>query len=709
MEERKRPATYEQDESGPPLKRQATLVNGATKAHSDADIPWQDDLERFQKEAIWRQMQEYKRQVSVLTAEIQTRAAREHFHDDHIRTMMSWFDQVIDEIKILVNHEDSLSSFAPFPSTLLSADNSLFQEHLKAKSKEINGAIPTLLAKATPSNPEVSELQGRLAQQLATNKVYLKTIDSLKLQLQQKEDQLDNASYRYMMAEKKLDRSKSATIAKLEAQALAGGRSETGSGLGGGKERTDSEQPNVKVEDGEGLFEAQKAQRDAVATLEKHKEQLQELEADNEKLTTQLTELSTRQTQVSDEDYSRTDLFKHLKSQHEDVIKRVNNLEALNVQLREEAQKLQAERSAYRIELENESQAAIAEKDTQIAQVENDIARIRTGRDELLADQAMRKAVQNQERTSMNQLKELTSSQEERIKAFESEVQRLKHQHLGPDSAYSPQAELENLPLDELRIKYVTMEKQLNKELQSMIAAYTKSSALASQKVGNLTALEDKVVRLQAEKSKADQKYFGAMKAKEAREQEVRTLRAQNSKSSDIISQLKEADAASKAYSSNLEKQLTEQKDTASNLLKQLQAAQQQIAELNISIQGLKSQQEELKKLLAAKESAANLVKSTYRKSEVEIESLKVRLDETEKALRSWKTKGQSNPSAEEESFRTLVICTVCRDNFKDTVIKTCGHIFCKDCVEERRTSRSRKCPNCNKSFGQGDTLHVTL
>lgn len=45
MEERKRPATYEQDESGPPLKRQATLVNGATKAHSDADIPWQDDLE----------------------------------------------------------------------------------------------------------------------------------------------------------------------------------------------------------------------------------------------------------------------------------------------------------------------------------------------------------------------------------------------------------------------------------------------------------------------------------------------------------------------------------------------------------------------------------------------------------------------------------------------------------------------------------------
>lgn len=44
MEDRKRPAA-ENDESAPPLKKQATTVNGGSKPHPDADMPWRDDLE----------------------------------------------------------------------------------------------------------------------------------------------------------------------------------------------------------------------------------------------------------------------------------------------------------------------------------------------------------------------------------------------------------------------------------------------------------------------------------------------------------------------------------------------------------------------------------------------------------------------------------------------------------------------------------------
>jgi len=45
MEERKRPASHDPDGSEPPLKRQATAINGASKTHIDADMPWKDDLE----------------------------------------------------------------------------------------------------------------------------------------------------------------------------------------------------------------------------------------------------------------------------------------------------------------------------------------------------------------------------------------------------------------------------------------------------------------------------------------------------------------------------------------------------------------------------------------------------------------------------------------------------------------------------------------
>lgn len=43
MEDRKRPAAQSNDELAPPTKRQA--MNGTSKANTDQDMPWKDDLE----------------------------------------------------------------------------------------------------------------------------------------------------------------------------------------------------------------------------------------------------------------------------------------------------------------------------------------------------------------------------------------------------------------------------------------------------------------------------------------------------------------------------------------------------------------------------------------------------------------------------------------------------------------------------------------
>lgn len=46
MEERKRPASYDNDDCAPPHKKQiTTTVNGGSKAHQDADLPGKDELE----------------------------------------------------------------------------------------------------------------------------------------------------------------------------------------------------------------------------------------------------------------------------------------------------------------------------------------------------------------------------------------------------------------------------------------------------------------------------------------------------------------------------------------------------------------------------------------------------------------------------------------------------------------------------------------
>ncbi|KAL8707062.1 MAG: hypothetical protein Q9220_007833 [cf. Caloplaca sp. 1 TL-2023] len=657
MEERKRPASNDTESTGPPLKRQATTVNGAGRSHPDADMPWQDDLERFQKEAIWRQMQERKRESNTLEAENKSLRKNAEFHDDHIRAIDAWFTQLLDEVAILANASDHRESFSAFPSALLTTDNRTFEEHLQSKSKDITRAISRIFVHGPDPSADVAELKGNLARSLAAEKGYVAVLEKTRLQKEQLEGQLENASLRYMVAEKKVDRQKSATVARLEAQAIAGGRSEKGSGLGGGQ---DDEQADAKVFGaGQALFEAEKARKEAVAASAKQQEQINVLEAVNDKVRTENATLSARSTQPSDDDYSKTDLFKLMKSQHEDYVKRINDLEARLTQIREEAEKDQATRTAFRLGIEKELQPVQAERDAQLAQAENDLARIRSSRDDYLADNNMRKASQAQERTAIEQIKELANSKDERIKALESEVQRLQAPGKPITSEVSPQHNPEDFRIDDLLAKCAQFERQksmLDAELDSMKHAYTKASALATQRVANYTALEEKVARAQAEKSKADQKYFGAMKLNETRAQEFRTLRAQNSKSSEAVAHVKEAEAASRTYSANLEKQIAELNSTKTAITKQFQTAQQALNDKSIQYEGLKAQVEEVKKLLTAKEGSTSVIKSAHRKAEVEIETLRAGLEATRKQLEEWKSRSLGMNGAEFEALRVRCI-----------------------------------------------------
>ncbi|PYH82336.1 BRE1-domain-containing protein [Aspergillus uvarum CBS 121591] len=770
MEDRKRAAAYDHNDSAPPLKRQATSVNGGSKPHPDADMPWKDDLEvsatnsprgcqltprvtletlpnakvdwivdstgrdtdvsssqRFQKDAIWRQMQEYKREKVSLEAKLKELSKSTTNHNDHLRIIDAWYKQLIDEVKILMgapeedakggsavrppvvrppatNHSTEPSSFQ---SSLLFDDNEKFEKHLKSRSEDIRRIISSVLSKSAKVSPEVSELQTQLAKKLAEEKATISDLEKALAEKQQLEESLEEASLRYMVAEKKLDRARSVTVAKLEKQYILGAQRPGGDSASGPRDEPSAS--NGATPSGERSPALDEAHNKLAAISEKQKEQLQKLEAENAKLLSQITDLNIKHTRLTDDDYAGTDLFKQLRSQYDDVVTRINHLEATNVQLREEAAKLRSERTAYRNQVDEETQGVIAEREAQLMRAETDLARIRNARDELLADQQMRKAAQEQEKTTAIKVQELADAGQARIAALESEVERLRVE-VEKEKAAAPS--VDEIPTEELRLRFRNLERQyamLNTELSSMQIACKKYSSLASQKVTDFGALEEKVARLIAEKSKADQKYFAAMKSKEARELEVRTLRMQNSKSSDIVTQLKESEAATRNLLANMEKQVSETKEALNSLITKNHAAQQQITENNITIEGLNRQVADLKALSASKDSTLSSTASACRKAETEVEGLKATLADTKKSLDIWKNKSLGNQSSEYEMLRTLALCTVCRRNFKNTAIKTCGHVFCKDCVEERLTSRSRKCPNCNKSFGNNDYMHITL
>lgn len=525
-----------------------------------------------------------------------------------------------------------------FRSSLQFQSNDAFQEHLKDRSAKIRSAITDIFGRIPTATPEIKDLQERMAALLANEKAHIVECQRIIGERDQLTQRLEQASYRYLLAEKKVDRAKSGPVHKMESRAIMGGYSESGPAKQKNSSKTaDSADTNGNI-DPSVRAANEAALKEATALAETRKSQTEKLESENKRLTEDLTAAQTRLTSFTDDDYAKTDLFKLLKSQHEDVIKRVNDLEATNVQLREEAQKLQGERTAYRTQLEEETRAAQSDLESQLARTETDLARIRNIRDELQGDVNVRAAQQEQQTLSTEQAKELAGASQNRIVALESELERLRLQ-LGESLAASATS-LDDLDTDALKLKVRTLESQyalLEKELPSMEAAWRKTQALATKKVAEIAAWEEQKSRLLGEKAKADQKYFSAMKAKESRDGELRMLKAQNARSSEMVSQLKENEGSSRTLVANLEKQLSESKDSLTSLSHQNRSLQQKISDITTKLESSKTEVAGLKKLMVEKDSASSAAASSKRDAEIELKKMEANLAKMKKELQSAK------------------------------------------------------------------------
>jgi len=303
MEDRKRSAG---DDLAPPTKRQA--VNG--KASADADMPWASDLEKYQKDAIYRQMREYKREKDTLESQLRDVQKRSVDHDDHLRIIDAWWTQLLDEVKLLV--EDEIPSNddieASFPTSLYFKGSEEFSTHLASKAKEIKSKLSSIFTNFTSSrgkpSSNVQDLQAKLTKLLASQKEYVVKVDRLKAEKDELSDRLETASLRYIKAEKRLDRAKSSAVAKLEQQAIAGTGNSSGSGIGGVENGGDTEMTNgVSEEQNEA---SQTAYKEAAAVVAKQKEQLEAIMFENKALTEQLSAANTRLSSLNEDDYART-------------------------------------------------------------------------------------------------------------------------------------------------------------------------------------------------------------------------------------------------------------------------------------------------------------------------------------------------------------------------------------------------------------------
>jgi E3 ubiquitin-protein ligase BRE1 len=404
--------------------------------------------------------------------------------------------------------DSEVTASSEFPSSLLFDDVATFAEHLKEKRDHITQSLKVLFnfiksgSNLKEESEHIEELQTKIRQLLVNEQVNKMEIAKLEKEVESANARLTDATVKYLTAEKKVDRLKSQTLAKIERQAMfnanAGPEPKNESPS---EEQQSAKDREISAKVAEGQFaDIEQARKEAQAIASKQKEEIQQLQADNARLSEQVTTFTIKFGRLTEDDIASSDAYKNLKVRLEDVATRYNHIDALNKELGEKIEGLESERSAFKEKILEEQQSVLNEMQAQLSKTEADLARIRGARDDLLQDQALRKAREESKFSAAKEVTELAETRAARIAALELDVERLRKEL---DNETQPiDSSISDLDQGQLRQKYEQLDKAhkvLAQELPGLEQAFKKAHELSSKKVVHLQETEEKLKRLQAE------------------------------------------------------------------------------------------------------------------------------------------------------------------------------------------------------------------
>ncbi|GAA5973856.1 hypothetical protein JCM11641_003195 [Rhodosporidiobolus odoratus] len=263
-------------------------------------------------------------------------------------------------------------------------------------------------------------------------------------------------------------------------------------------------------------------------------------------------------------------------------------------------------------------------------------------------------------------------------------------------------------------------------EIDRLSTAWASLDEQNQSKVFNLASLEDKIQRLNADKAKADNRYFATMRQRDALSQENTVLTKLAER------QQQKVEAASELQRSLLG-QLTAAEKEISSHQSNVRAYQDSLAQLkrdNAEL-SLRSEQNskhlvELNAALSARITEAETEAAARSRADERVAKLERQLQQAREkaataaaaaaaASATTSTSGSADPSEVRElkkynaDLSRLLKCSTCSLRFKDTVLSRCGHTFCRECLDDRMAVRNRRCPTCSTQFGMADVLPMFL
>lgn len=345
----------------------------------------------------------------------------------------------------------------------------------------------------------------------------------------------------------------------------------------------------------------------------------------------------------------------------------------------------------------------VANLERRATAAEADVARIRAHRDELLSETNVLKADNARQKNELARAQELAElSENEKNVKNEVEAARVTPPASGTGEDLPTTVEA----LTERCTVLLKQNRALQSEIGSLEQGFARANAKAKQAVKATAAVEQKLGVLNSAKVRSDEKYLGAMRAKDADAQELARSRAALARSAEVVAEQKAVEQRLTAQATRLLKQIAQHETDVQRERRDADSARRQRQEAEALVAQVRAQLAAVREQVVEQETQRHAADVARRHAETKIEKLDRQID----AQRAISGLGSSADVQEQlESLRSIAMCPVCQKNWKNRALTTCGHTMCEDCVQSRLAARMRKCPMCNGHFASNDVLAIHL
>lgn len=410
--------------------------------HANLNQSFGDDdlLENFRKEALWRQLQEYKRDLQRAQDKLEESECQKTDAEERLAAIDICWNQLIEDVRMLFKDSctdlDSsthatLLSLPPSPTNL---DRALHQR--STASKDLILHLISLASSSSVASPDLEEIRARcrrLTAESATSRAALGLAES---KLKQLQDQLDAAQEATRKAEKKLDRERSRTVKELDAM-----------GQGGSTSNVPKSEPRPPPEDSPKAFDEADSNGNHVAKPPTPSScngnetpghdlsrvmaelRLKELEILREQLRQRANEidiLNWKLINLPDEIVRHTPAFTRLKTEMAHATLELERVRSLLEATQKESDDLRECQEEFRTTLVAETTKRLEDMEKKLASKDADVTRIRATREEARSELHELKSRDVEKMKQVAQIRTLANSRQDRINALSSEVKRLK-------------------------------------------------------------------------------------------------------------------------------------------------------------------------------------------------------------------------------------------------------------------------------------------